>query len=271
MLPKDTFAGRVAVITGGGTGLGKSIALELARLGADVVVTSRDLAHLEPVAAEIRALGRRSLAVQCDVRDVDAVRSAVRATTDAFGKVDVLVNNAAGNFVCPAEAMSANAWRAVLGIVLDGTFYCSRFFGEPMIARKSGVILNVGATYAWTGGPGTMHSACAKAGVHTMTKTLAVEWARFGIRVNCLVPGPLMTEGASSKLFPTPEVQKLVTDQVPLRRFGTPEEMATLAAFLCSDDAAYVTGEIFTADGGAWLNAGYLEMLAKMQAVQIPK
>ena len=265
MLPPDTFLGRVAVVTGGGTGLGRAIAIELARLGADVVVTSRALEHIDPVASEIRALGRRALAVACDVREVDQVRAVVRATREAFAKVDVLVNNAAGNFVCPAEAMSPNAWRSVLGIVLDGTFYCSRFFGEAMIEQKSGAILNVGATYAWTGGPGTMHSACAKAGVHTMTKTLAVEWARFGIRVNCLVPGPILTEGASSKLFPTPEVQKLATDHVPLRRFGTAEEMARLAALLCSDYASYVTGEIFVADGGSWLDAGYLEMLDRAQ------
>ncbi len=252
-------------MTGGGTGLGKAIALELARLGADLVLASRNPEHVESAAGEIRALGRKALAVKCDVREVEQVMDAVRATKEAFGRIDVLVNNAAGNFVCPAENITPNGWRSVLGIVLDGTFYCSRFFGEAMIERNSGAILNIGASYAWTGGPGTVHSAAAKAGVHSMTQTLAGEWARFGIRVNCLVPGPVMTEGASSRLFATPEIQKMILDHVPLRRFGTAEEMARIAAFLCSDYASYVTGEIFCADGGAWLNRGYLEMLERMQ------
>lgn len=261
MLPNGTLQDRVAVVTGGGTGLGLAMAKRFASLGAHLVVTSRDASHLDPAARAIEAAGRRALPVVCDVREPLQVQAMVEKAVQAFGRIDILVNNAAGNFICPAENLSPNGWLAVVNIVLNGTFFCSRFVGDVMIRQKRGAILNIGATYAWTGGPGTIHSACAKAGVHTMTQTLAVEWARHNIRVNALVPGPVHTEGASKQLFPTPEIEKIVIDKIPLRRLGTPDEIADLAALLVSDHGSYITGSILTADGGGWLGKGIFEFL----------
>ncbi len=261
MLPKESLLDRVAIVTGGGTGLGFAMAQTFASLGADLVLTSRSQEHLDPAAEQIRKTGRRALAVVCDVRQPAEVQAMVQKAVEAFGRIDILVNNAAGNFICPAENLSPNGWTTVINIVLNGTFFCSRFAGEVMIRQKRGVILNVGATYAWTGGPGTIHSACAKAGVHTMTQTLAVEWARHNIRVNAIVPGPVHTEGASQQLFPSAEVERFIVDKIPLKRLGSAAEIADLAALLVSDYASFVTGSIVTADGGAWLNKGIYEFL----------
>jgi NAD(P)-dependent dehydrogenase (short-subunit alcohol dehydrogenase family) len=257
MLPEKTLAGRVAVITGGGTGIGFAIAREYARLGAKLALASRSEEHLQPAAEELRAHGAEVLAVPTDVRVPEQVEHLFDTCAKKLGEVDILVNNAAGNFICPAEKLSVNGWNAVINIVLNGTFYCSRAAGLRMIAGKhGGNILNIIATYAWTGGPGTIHSACAKAGVLTMTRTLAVEWASHKIRVNAIAPGPVETEGAGSKLWAGDAVRAAMLRSVPLGRIGTPQEIAHAAAYLVSDYADFITGECLVMDGGQWLGKG---------------
>jgi NAD(P)-dependent dehydrogenase (short-subunit alcohol dehydrogenase family) len=254
MLPEGSLADRVCLVTGGGSGLGRAMALELGRLGAAVAVLGR---RREPLEETVSAIDGPGFAVQCDVREPEAVAAAFDAAEEALGPLTTLVNNAAGNFLVQAEDLSPNGWRAVVGIVLDGTFYCSREVGRRLIARgASGQIVNIVATYAWTGGPGTVHSASAKAGVVAMTRTLAVEWARHGIRVNAIAPGPVDTPGAGEKLWADEGVRDALLAKVPLRRFGTPEEVAHACAYFVSDFSAYVTGEVLVADGGAWLEKG---------------
>jgi NAD(P)-dependent dehydrogenase (short-subunit alcohol dehydrogenase family) len=257
MLPERSLDGRVAIITGGGTGIGRAIALEYARLGAKLVLASRSPEHLEPTAAELTRNGAQVLAIPTDVRIPEQVEHLCRESVRRFGSIDILVNNAAGNFICPAENLSPNGWNAVVNIVLNGTFYCSRAAGLEMIASgRGGSILNMVATYAWTGGPGTIHSACAKAGVVCMTRTLAVEWARYKIRVNAIAPGPVETEGAGSKLWATPEVRDAMIKGVPRGRIGTTDEIAQASAYLVSDFADFITGEVLVMDGGQWLGKG---------------
>jgi NAD(P)-dependent dehydrogenase (short-subunit alcohol dehydrogenase family) len=255
----SNLAGRTAIVTGGGTGLGLEIAMTLARRGAAVAVASRAAAHLQDGREALEAAGARAHAVGCDVRDPHAVRRLVREVEEQLGPIDILVNNAAGNFVRPAEALPEKAFANVVEIVLNGTFNCSRAAGRAMIAAgRGGVILNIVATYAWTGGPGTIHSACAKAGVLALTRTLAVEWARHGIRVVAIAPGPFESEGAADRLWPSEELEEKVRRSIPLGRFATREEVAAAAAWLLSDEAAYVTGECLTLDGGGWLGRGIL-------------
>ncbi|WP_290585863.1 2,4-dienoyl-CoA reductase [Alicyclobacillus sp.] len=255
MLPDGTFAGQTAIVTGGGTGLGRAIALELAALGANVVVASRKLENLEAVVKEIEAQGGQALAVPMDVRDPDQVARTLQATLDRFGAVHHLVNNAAGNFICPAEKLSVGGWRAVVGIVLDGTFYFSQAVGRHWIERgQPGTITNIIATYAWGAGPGVVHSASAKAGVLAMTRTLAVEWGRHGIRVNAIAPGPVDGTGAAPQLWPTEEARQRVLAGIPLGRFGEASEIAHAAAYLMSPYGAFISGECLTVDGANWLN-----------------
>jgi len=252
-LPAKCFEGEVAVVTGGGTGLGLEISRGLAALGASVVIASRTAAHHAALLDEARTRGWKCEARVLDVRDAAAVRACADAIVEAHGKVGILVNNAAGNFVCPTERLSANAWRAVLSIVLDGTFYCSQHFGRAMIAAKRGQILNVVATYAWTGMAGVAHSASAKAGVLALTKTLAAEWARHGVRANAIAPGPFHSAGAARNLWPSEEAERAIREQIPLQRFGTAEEVAAQCLHLLSPASAYLTGECLVVDGGATL------------------
>ena len=256
MLPPDTFAGRVAFITGGGTGLGLAMARYLAAHGADLVLCARNAERLAAAAAELRASGWRVLALPADIREPEQVQVAFDQAVADFGRLDLLVNNAAGNFVCRAEDLSPNGWQAVVGTVLNGTFICTRAAGRHWIrAGSGGAVLNIVSTAAWTAEPGTVHSAAAKAGIIALTRSLAVEWAPYRIRINCLAPGPIAGTGAE-KLWPDAATQERLARASPTRLFGTPAEMAHLAAYLLSDHAAYVNGEVVTLDGGAWLNQG---------------
>ena len=255
MLPAGSLAGRVALVTGGGSGLGRAMAFELGRLGAKVAVLGR---RREPLDETVAALPGEGFAVQADVRDPEAVAAAFDAAEEALGPLTTLVNNAAGNFIVRAEDLSPNGWRAVVGIVLDGTFFCSRELGRRVSSRggDNAQIVNLVASYAWTGGPGTVHSAAAKAGVVNLTRTLAVEWAQHGIRVNAIAPGPIDTEETRTRLWPTEELREQVLRRIPLGRFGREDEVTHACAYLVSDFAGYVTGDVLTLDGGAWLEQG---------------
>jgi NAD(P)-dependent dehydrogenase (short-subunit alcohol dehydrogenase family) len=246
------FEGKSFVVTGGGSGIGLGIAKRLATEGASLLLIGRDDAKLDRAVADIDAAANAKVLTRAlDVRDDEAVEAALRDASAELGGLDGLVNNAAGNFVVPAEEMSPRGFKAVVDIVLLGTFNCSRTFTNLAKDNQTpGAILNVIAAYAWTGHPGTSHSAAAKAGVLALTRTLGVEWARYGIRVNAIAPGPTETEGAGAALWPTEDDRQLLIDSVPLRRFTTPEEVAGAAAFLLSDEAGYVTGEVLTIDGG---------------------
>jgi NAD(P)-dependent dehydrogenase (short-subunit alcohol dehydrogenase family) len=257
MFASDLLKDQVAVITGGGTGIGLAIATRLGALGARVAIASRDSGHLEKGCAALREAGIDALAIQLDVRKPEQVDEMVERTVKHFGSLDILVNNAAGNFICRAEDLSPNGWNSVIGIVLNGTFYCSRAVGRYMIGRKrGGSIVSILANYIWTGSPGTIHSAAAKAGVMSMTQTLAVEWAPHGIRVNAVAPGPIESAGAARQLWSTPEAVDRITNMVPLRRWGSPTEVADAVAFLAAPQSGFITGETLTVDGGARLTSG---------------
>jgi NAD(P)-dependent dehydrogenase (short-subunit alcohol dehydrogenase family) len=265
MLAEGTLKGRTALVTGGGTGMGLAIAKELARLGANVAIASRKQDVLEKAADEIRAVAASGVQVvwhTLDVRDYDAVEHLAAELEARLGTVRILVNNAAGNFVVPASQLSVNGWKSVVDIVLNGTFHCTKAFGQRMMdANVPGSIVNMVATYAWTGGPGTVHSAAAKAGVLAMTQTLAVEWAAAGIRVNAVAPGPIERTGGADRLFGMPEIAEAVRRDVPLGRLGTPEEIAWAVSYLVSDYAAFVNGANLVIDGGSWLDKGFLKYL----------
>ena len=257
MFGPEMLKDRVAVVTGGGTGIGLAVATRLGALGARIVIGSRNSANLESGSAALRHAGLDPLTVQVDVRKPEQVDELVERSLRHFGHIDILVNNAAGNFICRAEELSPNGWDAVVGIVLNGTFYCSRAVGRQMIRRGAGgAIVSILANYVWTGNAGTIHSAAAKAGVMSLTQTLAVEWAGHKIRVNAVAPGAVESAGAAKQLWNTPEAVDRITNGIPLKRWGRPEEIADAVAFLVSDHAAYITGEVLTIDGGAWLGRG---------------
>jgi NAD(P)-dependent dehydrogenase (short-subunit alcohol dehydrogenase family) len=257
-LPPDTFRDRVVVVTGGGTGLGKAIAVEFARLGATVAVISRKPEHRAAGVAAVEAAGGKGVEASCDVRRAEEIAAAFDHVESAAGPVDVLVNNAAGNLPVPAEDLSPNAWRAVTQIVLDGTFLCSTELARRAIAAgRGGAILNIAATYAWTGGPGAAPSAAAKAGVVNLTQTLAVEWAPFDIRVNAIAPGLFPHEDMPEHMRVGERNEAAWAGSVPAGRVGRPHELGWAATFLCSPYAAYVTGHTLVVDGANWLRRSF--------------
>ncbi len=269
MLRDNALENKVIVVTGGGSGLGKAMTKYFLELGAKVAITSRDLEKLKTTASELEsATGGKCLPVQCDVRHYDQVEKMLAEVLKAFGKVDVLLNNAAGNFISPTERLSANAFDTVIDIVLKGSKNCTLAFGKHWIDSKqeSATILNIVTTYAFTGSAYVVPSATAKAGVLAMTKSLAVEWAKYGIRSNAIAPGPFPTKGAWDRLLPGDLADKFdMSKKVPLKRVGDHQELANLAAYLVSDFSAYINGEVVVIDGGEWLQgAGQFNILEKI-------
>ncbi|WP_404452438.1 2,4-dienoyl-CoA reductase [Virgibacillus necropolis] len=248
---------QTVIVTGSSSGMGKFMAEKFVKEEANVVLTGRNEERLEETKDELMKHGTGNiLVVPMDVRKPEDVERMVTKTVEAFGTIDHLVNNAAGNFICKAEDLSHNGWKSVIDIVLNGTFYCSKEVGKYWIDNgKQGSILNMVATYAWNAGAGIIHSSAAKAGVLNMTRTLAVEWGtQYGIRVNAIAPGPIERTGGADKLFESEKAAQRTINSVPLKRLGTPEEIAELAYFLLSDKAGYINGEVVTMDGGQWLN-----------------
>lgn len=248
--------GKVVIITGGSSGMGKAMAARFAKEGAFVTITGRNPDALEATKVEIEQFNDQVLCVQMDVRNPEDAQRMVDETANKFGTIDFLINNAAGNFIINAEDLSINGWNSVINIVLNGTFYCSQATGKYWIKNNiKGSIINIIATYAWGAGAGVIHSASAKAGVLAMTRTLAVEWgAKYGIRVNAIAPGPIDNTGGAARLWVSEEAAKRTINSVPLKRLGQPEEIASLAYFMLSDEASYMNGEVITLDGGQWLN-----------------
>ena len=266
MLRDNALKGKTIVVTGGGSGLGKAMTRYFLELGANVAISSRNLEKLQNTAKELeQETGCKCLAVQCDVRHYDEVEAMLKTVLDNFGQVDVLLNNAAGNFISPTERLSANAFDTIIDIVLKGTKNCTLAFGKHWIDTKQerSKVLNIVTTYAWTGSGYVVPSAAAKAGVLALTRSLAVEWAKYGIQFNAIAPGPFPTKGAWDRLLPGNLKDKFdMAKKVPLNRVGEHQELANLAAYLVSDFSSYINGEVITIDGGEWLKgAGEFNIL----------
>ncbi len=279
MLRDNALSDKVIVVTGGGSGLGKAMTKYFLELGAKVAITSRDIEKLKTTASELEKetsgtrgeaelSGVKCLPIQCDVRHYDQVEAMLAEVLKTFGRVDILLNNAAGNFISPTERLSANAFDTIIDIVLKGSKNCTLAFGKHWIAEKQTNcnVLNIVTTYAWTGSGYVVPSATAKAGVLAMTRSLAVEWAKYGIRMNAIAPGPFPTKGAWDRLLPGDLAEKFdMAKKVPLKRVGDHQELANLAAYLVSDFSAYINGEVIVIDGGEWLQgAGQFNMLEKI-------
>ncbi len=261
----DLLAGQVAIITGGATGIGLGISSTLAQLGMHVVLASRKPEHLQRAVEAISAAGGSASAVQVDVRDQERVQAMAKEVHEAHGRIDLLVNNAAGNFYAPSESLSANAWKSVLEIDLYGTFYCTQAVFPYMKAQGGGRVVSTSMTLHYRGWPLMAHATAAKAGVDALTRTLAVEWAEHGIRVNAIAPGPIPTEGVRKAFTPPPgapvpdlfSIEKAMDafakGAIPLKRWGTPEDIGQMVAYLASPAGDWITGAIFVIDGGEWL------------------
>lgn len=268
MLKPGSLKDKTIIITGGGTGLGRSMGKYFLELGANLVITSRKNEVLQNTAKEMmKETGGQVLAVACDVRKYEEIENVIKETEKRFGQIHGVLNNAAGNFISPTERLSHRAFDIVVDIVLKGTYYTTLAAGKNWIAKKQpGTFLNIVTTYAWTGSGYVVPSACGKAGVLALTRSLAVEWAKYKIRSNAIAPGPFPTEGAWSRLLPGELVKKFdPSERIPLKRVGEHQELANLAAYLISDHSAYINGEVITIDGGEWLRNGgefsHLEMI----------
>lgn len=271
MLPAQTFKNKVAFITGGGTGLGKAMTTAFSSLGAECVIASRKLDVLKQTAEEIsKQTGNKVHAVQCDVREPDSVQAAIAELTKVAGLPDVVINNAAGNFISPSEGLSPNAWRTITDIVLNGTAYVTLGIGKQLIkAKKGAAFLAITTIYAESGSGFVVPSASAKAGIESLCKSLAAEWGRYGMRFNVIQPGPIRTKGAFSRLDPTGMFEKTMIDRIPTGRLGTPGEIANLATYLCSDYASWVSGAVIRMDGGEYVSmAGEFNELRKVTTEQ---
>ncbi|KAF7246376.1 2,4-dienoyl-CoA reductase, mitochondrial [Varanus komodoensis] len=271
MLPPDAFHGKVAFITGGGTGLGKGMTSALSHLGAECVIASRKLDVLKETAEEISSkTGNKVHAIQCDVRDPESVSNAISQLINLAGHPSVIINNAAGNFISPSERLSANAWKTITDIVLNGTAYITLGIGKELIkARKGAAFLAITTIYAESGSGFVSPSASAKAGVEALCKSLAAEWGRYGMRFNVIQPGPIKTKGAFSRIDPTGAFEKIILERIPCGRLGTIEEIANLATYLCSDYANWVNGAVIRLDGGEYVSmAGEFNDLRKVTSEQ---
>ena len=269
MFNSNELADKVIIVTGGGSGLGKAMTGYFMKLGANVVITSRNIEKLNTTADELRKEnGGEVFTAACDVRNNDQVEEVIKQVLDKYGKIDGLVNNAAGNFISPTERLSSNAFDTIIDIVLKGSKNFTLACGKHWIDKKQekATVLNIVTTYAYTGSAFVVPSATAKAGVLAMTRSLAVEWAKYGIRMNAIAPGPFPTKGAWDRLLPGDLKEKFdISKKVPLKRVGDHQELANLAAYLMSDFSAYINGEVITIDGGEWLQgAGEFNMLEKI-------
>jgi len=265
MLKEDSLKDKVIIITGGGTGLGKAMGKYFSELGAKLIITSRKIDVLQKTADEISTVTKNEVfPFACDVSDYKQVEDLLKASVEKFGKVDVLVNNAAGNFISPTERLSNKAFDIIINIVLKGTYNCTLAFGKHWIEKKQkATVLNIVTTYSWTGSAFVVPSAAAKAGVLAITRSLAVEWAKYGIRFNAIAPGLFPTKGAWERLLPGALQNKFdLKKKVPLQRVGEHQELANLAAYLVSDFSSFINGEVVAIDGGEWLNgAGQFNIL----------